>query len=134
MKNINTNQKDWQKQMEGCMRNEEVFILITENEDLANKLVSGDNRIGLIKIIMFGGTSIVGVQGIASLAAGTGIMALADPEPVSKTVLAVICAICIICGCFFVYRLIKYMISKKYKFEYEYDGIGKTFKVKATPA
>ena len=48
--------------------------------------------------------------------ASTTLLSSLDPEPVSKTVLAVIAVICFSLGAYFVYRLVKMLIKGKYIF------------------
>ena len=38
MRTIDTSQKNWQKLMEECMRKSEKFVLVTDDERLANSL------------------------------------------------------------------------------------------------
>jgi len=132
MKTIKTSDKGWQKEMEKCMSNEEKFILVTKEEKLAKTLERGKIKMGDLKLILFGtgaaaavgagGAAIVGVSGIAAVGATTGLLAIADPEPISKTTLAAITAICAALGSYFVYRLVEIMIKEGYEWEAEKEG------------
>jgi hypothetical protein len=143
MRTIDTSIKGWQKQMDACMKNGETFTLITSDKKLADALEKGKYNVGLIKLILFGsgaagagaaGMAIAGVSGAAKIAAGTAIFSLADPEPVSKVVLAVIAVIAALLGCFFIYSLIKMLLSKNYDFEVDYtDVLGNKIRVKGSP-
>jgi hypothetical protein len=143
MKTIDTSIKGWQKQMDAYMKNGETFTLLTTDPKLADALEKGKYNVGLIKLILFGsgatgasaGLAVVGVSGAAKIAAGTAIFALADPEPVSKVILAVISAICFLVGCYFVYRLIKLLVGNRYKFHVEKrDSSGNVYTFNAQPA
>ena len=102
MRAINTSQEGWQKQMEKAMSLGERFTLITLDKNLAAGLVSGAFNAGVIKLILFGsgaaacgvggaGAAVVGVSGAALVGAGAALLALSDPEPISKAVLASNC-------------------------------------------
>jgi hypothetical protein len=149
MKTIDTSIKDWQKQMDACMKSGETFTLLTSDPRLADALEKGKYNVGLIKLILFGSgaagagatsaatasMAIVGVSGAAKIAAGTAIFSLADPEPVSKIILAVIALIAFTLGCYFVYRLVKMLVKSKYKFTIDKkDSFGNTFNINASPA
>lgn len=130
MISIDTAQKDWQKRMEASMSKKEKFLLITTDKKLAKSLEKNEFNTGVLKLILFGSTAtatavgaatistgVSGLSGIAALASSTTILSVLDPEPVSKTVLAVISGICFLLGAYFVYRLVKILISGKYKFK-----------------
>lgn len=126
MISIDTAQKDWQKRMEASMSKKEKFLLITTDKKLAKSLEKNEFNTGVLKLILFGSTAVgaatistgvSGLSGIAALASSTTILSFLDPEPVSKTVLAVIAGICFLLGTYFVYRLVKMLISGKYKFK-----------------
>ncbi len=149
MKRIETSKKNWQKEMEACMSNNEQFVLITKDEKFAKALGKGGFNIGLLKIILMGSTiaatavgtgativgGVAGLTGIAGIAAFSSIAAAADPEPVSKAILAVVAIICFALGAYFVYRLVKMLMSGKYKFTIRHTGIlGSTWEVEGSPA
>lgn len=62
-------------------------------------------------------TTVAGLSGIAKFAAGSSLLAIANPEPVTKAVLAIIALISTSLGCYFVYRLVKILVKNKYKFK-----------------
>lgn len=116
MKRIDTSEKDWQKKMEECMRKKEKFILITTDEKLAKSLEKNEINVGTLKLILFGSSSIAGLSGIAGLAGSTSLMAAADPEPITKAILVVVATICFLLGAYYVYKLVKKLLNKEYKF------------------
>ncbi|MEZ5576134.1 MAG: hypothetical protein R3F44_11030 [Candidatus Competibacteraceae bacterium] len=82
------------------------------------------------------GTGVLGLDGIASLAGGSAFLSIADPELISKIILAIIAGICFILGAYFVYRLIQMLISNKYKFTFKYkdkDQNGDRWEFEARP-
>ena len=128
---IDTAQKDWQKIMEASMSKKEKFLLITTDKKLAESLEKNEFNVGVLKLILIGSTAtavgaatisagVSGLSGIAVLASSTALLSLLDPEPVSKIVLAVIAGICFSLGAYFVYRLVKMLISGKYRFRLKY--------------
>ena len=139
---IDTKQKHWQKQMEACMRKGERFKIKTSDKKLAKSLENGKFNTGVMKIILLGspaavgaGAGVVGLKGIAGFAGVSSLAAIADPEPVTKIVLSVIAGICIMIGAYYVYRLVKLLVSNKYKFHGKYkDENGKEWELEAEPA
>jgi len=156
MEIIDTSKKGWQKQMDAAMKSGQQFTLHTQNKILAESLQKGDLNVGVMKLILFGagaagagaagagatgvamgaasGATVVGLSGAAKLAAGSALFAMADPEPVTKIVLAIIATIAFILGCYFVYRLVKMLLQKKYKFTIRNsDVFGNKWEVVAEP-
>jgi len=137
MKEIDTSKKNWQKEMSEAMEKNEKFILITDNEELAKGIVEKKLKMKTLKMILLGsaagGAGIAGLSGIAGIAATSSIVAVADPEPVSKTVMIVVSAICFAIGAGFLYLLIKMLMNNKYKFKIVVSKVEGKFKVEAEP-
>jgi len=123
MKRISTSKRNWQRQMEQSMRSRKKFIIVTKDGDLAMSLEKGSFKSAFFKRLLFGagsmgaGSVIAGMSGTAQIAAGSAIFSFADPEPITKTVLALIAAACFACGCYWVYRLVTSLMGGKYKFK-----------------
>ena len=128
------------------MRKHETFEIQTQDKELAQALVKGDMNIKTLRAILFGTAAVgatgsaatggvVGVTGVAKLAAGSALAAAADPEPITKVILAVVAGICFIGGCIFLYFLVKRLIEKSYAFEIKgEDKAGNKIKIKGKPA
>jgi Kef-type K+ transport system membrane component KefB len=90
-----------------------------------------------LKIMLLGsaasGAGVAGLSGIAGIAATSSIIAVADPEPVSKTVMVVVSVIAFALGAFFVYLLVKMLIRKDYCFEIEVSAKDGSCKVQGKP-
>lgn len=77
----------------------------------------------------------MGLKGLAALSGGSALLAFVNPEPVSKTILAIIAGICFALGAYFVYLLIQMLISNKYKFTLKRTGQnGDEWEFEAGPA
>jgi len=116
---IDTSVKGWQKKLEECMRQNKKVLIVTKDEELANALVERNLKGTHIGLIFFGArpTDVVGVGGLTAAAVAAAIAATADPEPLSKSALAVIAGALLAFGAYWVYRLIKMLVEKKYKFK-----------------
>ena len=119
---IDTSKKGWQKQMEQCMREKKKFVIITKDKKLAESLAKNEIKVGALKLVLLGSTTVAGLSGVAYVAAASSIAALADPEPLSKTVLVILSAACAAAGAYFVYRLTKMLLYKEYRFKIKYKG------------
>lgn len=121
MRKIDTSLKGWQKEMATCMKNEEMFTIATTNNNLADVFKKNDFRVGAMKVLLMGsgtgatvtgmsgaGGVVVGLSGIAGIAATSTLFAVADPEPISKTVFAIVATIVVI--------ILKMFLDRKYKF------------------
>jgi hypothetical protein len=116
---IDTSVKGWQKKLEECMRQNKKVLIVTKDEELANALVKRNLRgrhIGLL-FLGAGATDVAGVGGVTAVAVAAAIAAISDPEPLSKSALAVIAGALFALGAYWVYRLIKMLLEKKYKFK-----------------
>lgn len=146
MKTIDTSQKGWQKQMAASMKRKKRFTLLTSDEKFANALEKGKFNVGVMKLILFGsgalgtgaaaaGAAIAGLSGAAKLAAASALFAIANPEAISKVVLALISLIGMAVGCYFIFRLVKMLIQNKYKFRIKKKGpSGEEWEIEGEPA
>ena len=98
MTTIDTSKKGWQKKMSNLMKRKEKFTLITSDPELAKALEKGKFTNKILKLIIYGSATVAGAGTIAAVGGGTAIVALADPEPVTKIVLMVICGVLILAG------------------------------------
>jgi hypothetical protein len=116
---IDTSVKGWQKKLEECMRQNKKALIVTKDEELAHALVERNlkgRHIGLL-FLGAGATDVAGVGGVTAVAVAAAIAAISDPEPLSKSALAVIAGALFALGAYWVYRLIKMLVEKKYKFK-----------------
>jgi hypothetical protein len=122
---IDTSQDKWQKKMAQTMKKGEQFRLATSDEKFAKALKKGKFNVGTVKLILFGGgvagagagAAVASLAGAAKISGVMFIMGMADPEPISKTVLLVISIATSAIGCGFVYRLIRNLQENKYTFK-----------------
>jgi hypothetical protein len=116
---IDTSQDKWQKKMAKTMKEGEPFSLATSDEKLAEALKKGKFNVGSLKLILLGSGvagAVAGLTGAAKISVGIALIAIADPEPVSKAVLVTIAVVTSAVGCGFVYKLIKMLYQNKYTF------------------
>lgn len=123
----------------------EEFILLTKDKNFAESLIKNKTNGRLLKIILFGSggfglaagslsTGVAGLSGIAGVAGFTSIGAIANPEPISKSLMAVVAGICFSLGSFYVYKLVKMLINNNYKFYMKKKGSdGDDFEIEAVP-
>jgi len=131
---IDTSVKGWQKKLEECMRQNKKVLIVTKDEELANALVARNLKGTHMRLLVFGIRrtgipAVEGVEGVTAAAVAAGdegvtaaavaalIAALSDPEPVSKSVFAVIAGALFALGAYWLYRLFKMLVENKYIFK-----------------
>ena len=122
---IDTSVKKWQTKVAICTKNNSKFLIKTFDNNLSNALVSQKITGKTLKLVTLGtgssllitgGAAVVGVTGITAAAVGASLSAIADPEPITKTILIVIALTLFSLGGYRIYNFIKILVKKKYKF------------------
>jgi len=146
MRTIDTSRDGWKKQMDASMKKGERFTLFTSDLKLADALEKGKFNVGVLKLILFGsgaagagatgaGAAVSGFSGTAKFAAASTLLAIADPEPITKIALAVVAIVALVLGCYCIYRLVKMLLQKEYKFRIKKsDPFGNQWEIEGKPA
>ncbi len=141
MRTIDTSRDGWKKQMDASMRKGERFTLITSDGKLADALEKGKFNVGVMKLILFGsgaagaGAAIAGLSGGAKITAARTLLAIADPELITKVALVVLAIVALALGCYCICRLVKMLLQKEYKFRIKKsDSFGNQWEIVGKPA
>jgi hypothetical protein len=140
MKTIDTSRNGWKKQMDASMRNGEWFTLLTSNKKLADALEKGKFNVAVMNLILFGcsaagaGVAIAGLSGPAKLAPASTLLAIADLEQITRISLALLAIVALALGCYCIYRLVKILLQKEYKFRVKKsDPFGNQWEIEGEP-
>ena len=140
---IDTSLRSWQKEMVKQMKSGEGFILVTEDQELVNILVYETIHKKTLKNILLGGEAIkpaggfriAGLSGAAVFSTVIGLSSVADLEPVSKVLMAIIAAVCTAIGSGSIYFIVSALLKKSYAFGVDKeDFVGGRIKIKAKPS
>lgn len=128
------------------MKKGERFTLLTSDRKLADALEKGKFNVGVMKLILFGsgaagagaagaGAAIAGLSGPAKIAAARTLLAVADPELTTTVLLVVLSIVALALGCYCIYRLVKILLQKEYKFRIKKsDPFGNQWEIEGKPA
>ena len=138
---IDTSKKDWQKRMTAQMNEGESFRLLTTSEDLAKSLDEGKLNRGALKFFLMGtgvgftgGFTAARLLNPSFLSKVIGVVVNLDPEPVSRSVIALVSATAGAVSVYYVYRMVEKLVKGQYNFRIIQQNAEDEWVIEARPA
>ncbi len=130
---VETHKQRWQETMERYMKNNKRFLLITRDSSLARAFSRNTFKFKELKKILWGGGVVIGVGWGAKLASASALLAILDPEFITKKIFAFISLMTLIFGGYWVLRLSRYLMQGKYHFVLRERNLWDEWEIEANP-